>query len=130
MMCRGCGNKDAYHVRTVYESGEVYDVCDTCGRLDMSGANIPDVYLARSGETFNNLCDEMGRPYEIGSKRQKKEIMDRLGVSEAGDRVNGAPFGTKSWIDGTRQWRRKQFDKERPMLRNLYQRYLENVRKK
>lgn len=125
MICAGCGNENAWHKYIV----ENREICDGCG-LEGAGAGVPDVYLARSGQTFANLCDESGRPYEISSKRHKKEVMDKLGVREAGDSVNGAPFGTKSWIDGTRDFRKKQFDADRPRIRETYRRYLDNVRKR
>lgn len=129
-MCKGCGNQDAWHLRAVFDakSNEKYEMCDRCG-LQGQGDGVPDVYLERSGQKFANLCDKMGRPYEIRSKRHKKEVMDKLGVSEAGDLVNGAPYGTKSWIEGTRDYRRKQFEKDRPMVRETYKRYLDKVKK-
>ena len=130
MNCRNCLAQDAYHVRTIYADGQVYDVCNKCGDLRMDSAAIHDVYLARPGQKFENLCDNMGRPYEIQSKRHKKEIMDRMGVSEAGDRVAGAPYVPKNWIEGSREWRGKQFEKDRPQIREVYKQYLDNVRRK
>lgn len=88
---------------------------------------LPDVYFSGRSTSFENLCDTMGRPYEISSKRQKKEVMARLGVQEAGDRVNGAPYGTKSWVEGSRGYRRKQFDQDRPMIRETLRRYRERA---
>lgn len=90
---------------------------------------LPDVYLEKSGQKFANLTDKMGRPYEITSKRHKKRVMDSLGVQEAGGTFNGAPFGTKTWVDGTRAYRKKQFEKDRPMIREAYSRYLAEVKK-
>lgn len=91
----------------------------------MVDAGVPDVYLGRAGQTFESLCDKTGKPYAIQSKRHKKQVMDALGVSEAGGTVNGAPFGTKSWIDGSRDYRKRQFDKERPQIRETYKAWLE-----
>lgn len=122
MMCRSCSS-EAYSIRTVVQEGTFVDFCDRCSDVRIEG--VPDVYLGHVGQKFANLCDDMGRPYEISSKRQKKEVMDRLGVSEAGDRVNGAPYGSKTWIEGTREFRRKQFDKERPMIRETLRRWKE-----
>jgi hypothetical protein len=124
-----CTHEGSWHSLSRIIDGEVVTICNFCG-LEGAGPSVPDVYLGRTGQTFGNLCDEMGRPYEIQSKRHKKEIMDRLGVREAGDRVNGATFGTKTWIEGTREHRRKQFEKDRPMIRENYKRFLDNVRKK
>lgn len=132
MICRGC-SQESHHVRTIVDkNGEFYDICANanCGQLSSMDAYVPDVYLKSSGQKFANLCDEMGRPYEISSKRHKKEVMDKLGVSEAGDTVNGAPYGSKTWVEGSRDYRRKQFERDRPMIRETYQRYLDNVRKK
>lgn len=125
-VCRGCG-RESVHIRTVVEGDELIEQCDRadCGNLAMANAGVPDVYLGRSGQKFENLTDEMGHPIEISSKRHKKEVMDRLGVSEAGDRVNGAPWGSKSWVEGTRAVRRKEFEKQRPMIRETWKRWKE-----
>lgn len=125
-VCRGCG-RDAIHIRTIVDDGELYDQCDhpECGNLSMIHSGVPDVYLARSGQRFENLTDDMGRPIEITSKRHKKEVMTRLGVSEAGDKVNGAPWGSKDWITGSRDARRKEFAKQRPVIRETYRRWKE-----
>jgi hypothetical protein len=128
MMCNGCGNQSAYHVRTYVNQGQMLDICNACSEIALIDASVPDVYLGKIGQTFKNLADEMGRPYEIKSKRHKKEIMDKLGVSEAGDTVNGAPYGSKSWIEGTRDYRRKQFEKDRPGIRETYRRWKEKGR--
>lgn len=128
-ICRGCG-REATHIRTIVESDQLIDQCEwpDCGNLSMVDSGIPDVYLSRSGQTFNNLSDEMGKPIAIQSKRHKKQVMDSLGVSEAGGTVNGARFGTKTWIDGTRDYRRKQFEKDRPKLREIYKNWKEKSR--
>lgn len=127
MTCENCGNQSAYTKQIVSSSEGTWEYCDRCGTTG-SYANIPDVYLGRSGQQFQNLCDKMGRPYEIQSKRHKKEIMDKLGVREAGGTVNGAPFGTKSWIDGSREYRRRQFEKERPMIQKTLKEWKERSR--
>jgi len=127
MTCRGCGNDQAWHTKTIYEDGQIISLCDRCG-LEGAGDGVPDVYLAYIGQKFENLTDKMGNPIEIQSKRHKAEVMKQLGVREAGDRVNGATFGTKSWIEGTREWRKRQFDKDRPKIREIYGRYLANAK--
>ncbi len=104
--CRGCGNTEAYHKRAVWFDGDVEEVCDKCG----------------------NLTDKMGRPIEIQSKRHKKEVMDRLGVSEAGDKVGGRDYGSTSWIEGSRDYRKRQFAKERPALRKIFKDWKEKSR--
>jgi hypothetical protein len=125
MNCRGCGNKAAYHTRSYVDRSGIQEVCNVCGDLSLADSAVPDVYLGKGGKNFANLCDDMGRPYEISSKRQKAAVMKKLGVSEAGDTVNGAPYGTKTWIEGSREHRRKQFDKERPKLREIYKEWRE-----
>lgn len=126
--CQGCGEQ-AYAVNGWVDEGGVYrEVCNKCGNVVVS--DMPDVYMGKLGQKFQNLCNELGEPYEITSRKQKKEVMDRLGVREAGDRINGAPFGTKTWIEGTRAYRKKQFDKDRPAIREVYRRYLENSKRK
>lgn len=127
MICRTCNNQNAYHIRTIIDDGQPFDLCDRseCGNLSMADAGVPDVYLGRLGQTFENLTDKMGRPYEIRSKRHKKEVMDRLGVSEAGGTVHGAPYGSKNWIDGTRDYRRRQFEKDRPGIKESLRRWRE-----
>lgn len=125
MICNSCGNKEAYHVRTIYDDGEMIDCCNDCARLSSISAGVPDVYLGHVGQKFANLTDKLGNPIEIRSKRHKKEVMDSIGVSEAGDRVNGAPYGSKDWISGSRDVRRKQFENERPRIREALKRWKE-----
>lgn len=128
MTCNSCGNQEAYHVRSVYEKGEIYDTCNQCSGISLATAYSPDVYLHRAGQTFENLCDPNGKPYEIQSKRHKKQVMDQLGVSEAGGTINGARFGTKSWIDGSRDARRREFAKDRPMIQKTIREWKERAR--
>lgn len=128
--CAGCGNMDPIHTITSFAYGEKYERCEACGATGDGLPTLPDVYFTGKTQKFANLCDDMGRPYEITSKRQKAQVMRQLGVSEAGDLVNGAPYGTKTWQEGSREYRRKQFDKDRPKIRETYARYLENVRRK
>ncbi len=111
---------------SVFEKGGSHDQCDKCG-LEGAGEGIPDVYLHRAGQRFQNLCDANGVPYEIHSKRHKKEIMDKLGVSEAAGTVNGAPYGSKSWIEGSRDYRRKQFAKDKPMIEKTFREWKEKA---
>ncbi len=106
------------------------ECCDKCGATGDGQAMLPDVFLERSGQRFANLCDKMGTPYTITSKRHKKRVMNELGVQEAGGTFNGAPYGTRTWVDGTRAYRKKQFEKDRPMIREAYGRYLAHARNK
>lgn len=120
--CKGCG-EEAFTFNGWIEAGVYHEICDRCGSPASGG--VPDVYLRRSGQTFQNLCDKMGHPIPIQSKRHKKEVMDSLGVREAGERVNGARFGTKSWIEGTRPSRKRAFAQEKPGIRATLKRWKE-----
>lgn len=130
--CSECGSMEWNEKRTMIEGAHVYDWCSNCPTPLNGVEGIPDVYLGYVGQKFENLCDERGKPYEIRSKRHKKEIMDKLGVREAGDRVQGAKFGSSpsSWIEGTRAHRKAQFEKDRPMIRKIQRQYLDNVRRR
>lgn len=126
--CSSCGSFEWYEIRTMIEGTDVLDCCSNCPKpVQVDG--VPDVYLSHVGQTFENLTDKMGHPIEIQSKQHKKRVMADLGVREAGDRVNGATYGSKSWTEGTKAWRSKQFDKDRPMIRENIKRYLENKRR-
>jgi len=123
MNCRGCGNQEAWHTFGT----STFETCNACG-LQGGGESIPDVYLHRAGQRFDNLTDQMGRPIEILSKRHKQQVMNKLGVSEAGDKVNGATYGSKNWIDGSRAWRSRQFEKDRPVIQKTLRAWKEKQR--
>lgn len=121
MTCRGCRNEEAYQVHGWVDSETGYnEVCDRCGGLSSSMASVPDVF-------WNN------RPYysealgvEFTSRSQKARVMKEMGVSELGNQK----VEPKNWVEGSRAYRGKQFEKDRPMIRETYKRYLDNVRKK
>ncbi len=119
--CRGCG-RESTHIRTIVDGDDLIDRCDhpECGNLSSIDAAVPDVF-------WN------GRPYysealdvEFTSRSQKARVMKERGLSELGTQK----LGEKSWIEGSRDYRRKQFEKDRPMIRETYKRYLENARRK
>jgi len=94
------------------------EVCDKCGDLSSSDAPVHDVF-------WN------GRPYyseslecEFTSRSQKARVMKEKGVTELGSQK----LGDKSWIEGSREFRRKQFEKDRPMIRDLSKQYRERKR--
>jgi hypothetical protein len=120
MECRACGNKEAYHVRTIYDEGQLWDSCNKCSQIGAGQSN-PDVYWPGHEYKSENLCDTNGNPILLRSRQHKAQVMKELGVSEAGDRIHGAPYTpSEGWIKDTRDYRRKQFDKERPKLRQIY----------
>lgn len=116
MKCAGCHNEEAYQIHGWYDEKEGYlEVCDKCGSLSSSDAAVHDVF-------WN------GRPYysdalqvEFTSRSQKARVMKEMGVSELG----GQKLGNKSWIEGSREYRKKQFDKDRPVLRAIHKAYQE-----
>ena len=120
MNCKNCGNTSAWHL---YYTAD-HALCDACG-LEGGGPGVPDVFLPRSGMTFDALCDRMGRPIAIQSKRHKQQVMDQLGVRECPERLE-----PKTWIEGTRAYRNQQFDKDRPMIQKLHREYQERARHK
>lgn len=118
-MCSGCGNDKAYQTHGYVSSEGFYvECCNQCGDLASNDAPVPDVF-------WN------GRPYysealgvEFTSRSQKAKVMKDLGVSELGNQK----LGQKSWTEGSRAYRRKQFDKERPHIRETLRRYQERTR--
>lgn len=119
MKCGGCGNPEAYQMHGWYDADHGYrEICDKCGDVRSSDASIPDVF-------WN------GRPYysealqcEFTSRGQKARVMKEKGVSELGSQK----LGEKSWVEGSRDYRRKQFDRERPHIRETLKRYQERKR--
>jgi hypothetical protein len=47
--------------------------------------------------------------------------MKEKGVSELGNR----DLGKKTWVEGSRESRRKEFEKERPVIRETFKRWKE-----
>lgn len=80
MICDTCGNTKAYKMQ---KSGDLPWLCDRCG--DPGSIYFPDVYF-KSGETYENLCDEKGVPIEFKSRADKAIYMKQHGLREAGDR--------------------------------------------
>ena len=120
--CSSCGSLDWYEIRTMMEGTQVYDWCSNCPEPVKGIEGVPDAFMPRLGMTFEALCDTMGKPVPIQSKRHKQEVMDQLGVRECPERLKG-----NSWVDGTRNYRKRQFEKDRPMIRENYRRYLEHA---
>lgn len=117
MICKGC-NKESHQIHGYCdEYGQYREVCadDNCGKLSSSIASIPDVF-------WN------GRPYysealecEFTSRSQKSKVMKEKGVIELGSQK----LGQKSWVDGSRLTRRKEFEKQRPMIRETLRKWKE-----
>lgn len=116
MKCAGCHNEEAYQIHGWYQEKEGYlEVCDKCGDLSTSDACIPDVF-------WNN------RPYysealgcELTSRSQKARVMKEKGVSELGSQK----LGQKGWIEGSRDYRKRQFQGDKPKIREAFKRWKE-----
>lgn len=80
MRCEGCGNTEAYKLRTVYHEDKTKtEYCDRCAKFD---AGIPDVSVPSGGYHDEHLgCF-------IHSKRQKADLLKQKGWVECGSRVN------------------------------------------
>lgn len=118
MICRACNEPHASSVKSIVENGSVVDVgCDRCMGV---APTIPDVYWP--GHTYKSEALET----EFTSRGQKAAYLKKHGLSEAGD----VKFKGQTWAEGSRGYRKRQFDKDRPMIRENYKRYLENARNK
>lgn len=122
--CSGCGSKNYYEIRTMIQGTDVYDTCSDC-KNPVSTAGIPDVYLPRAGMTFQALCDKNGTPIPIQSKRHKQQVMNELGLQEHPDRLKG-----KTWIEGSKDYRKRNFEEARPKIKESYRQYLDNVKRR
>lgn len=98
------------------ENGVYSEVCASCGGLRSVDAGVPDVW-------WN------GRPYysqaldcEFTSRSQKARVMKEKNVSELGNEK----LPMKNWVEGSRDYRKRQFDKnDKPKIRGIYKQYLE-----
>lgn len=90
MTCNGCGNEKAY--RTI--TGDNYEICDRCSQVP-SVAHA-DVYF--DGKEEHGLADDptTGRPRVFGSRGEKARYLRERNLSEAGDKVRGAPPSASS----------------------------------
>lgn len=117
MICNVCNDQYASSVKSVCEKGEVIDIgCDRC--LGIQPA-VHDVYFKQP-----YVSEALGT--EFTSKAQKAAYLKQHGLSEAGD----MKLGEKSWIDGSREYRKRNFKDAQPAIRETYRQYLENVRRK
>jgi hypothetical protein len=89
MKCQ-CGNENAYHLQGRWNKKEkkFEEVCDRCSCLD--GYAMPDVYFKEP--YFDEHLADAKSPHGtwVNSKGHKKEVMKRMGLFEAGDRIHGA----------------------------------------
>jgi hypothetical protein len=113
--CSACGSMDWTEIRTAMEGMEIYDCCSQCPNPVQTGG-VPDVY-------FRHPYKSESLDMEFTSKKQKANYLKSHNLSEAGDRkMSDVP-----WIEGTRSYRKRNFEKDRPMIRENYRRYLQNA---
>lgn len=111
MTCKGCG-KESHQIHGYCdEFGQYQEVCadPNCGALSSSAAGIPDVFW--NGKPYYSEALQC----EFTSRSQKARVMKERGVSELGSQK----LGQKTWQEGSREIRRKSFDKDRPKIREI-----------
>lgn len=118
MICRLCMDKFATSVRSCVENGEIVDLgCDRCLGIQ---PNVPDVYWP--GQTYTS--ESLG--VEFTSRGQKAKYLKDNNLSEAGD----VKFKGKNWIEGSREYRKKQFESVRPTIKETYRKWRDGPRDK
>lgn len=121
--CSNCGSDKWYQMRTIMEGTNPYDWCSDCEQ-PVSIGGVPDAFLPRAGMTFQALCDNQGKPIPVQSKRHKQQLMAERGLRECPERLSG-----KTWVEGSRQYRKRNFEQARPKIREAYRQYLDNKRR-
>ncbi len=114
MICSGCNNDRAFQTHGyVAAQGCYIECCDRCSARSPSEAALADVF-------WND------KPYysealgvELTSRAQKARIMKERGLIELGSQK----LGEKTWIEGSRPWRSRQFEKDRPVIREGYRQW-------
>lgn len=93
MNCKGCGNQAAFHTTAWYDKAadKIVEICDRCGGSRRGEIPTePDVYWPGQAHYNANICDEMGRPVLLTSRKHKAEVMKQRNLQEAGDRHHGS----------------------------------------
>lgn len=117
MICGVCHDSSASSIKSVCEKGQMVDLgCDRCAGIQPA---VHDVF-------FKHPYKSEALGVEFTSKAQKAAYLKEHGLSEAGD----MKLGQKSWIDGSREYRKRNFEESRPVIKETYKRYLDNVRRK
>lgn len=106
--CANCQSETFTNKKVWIEHGQIQSLCDQCGDFFVSG--VPDVF-------FKTAYKSRALDVEFTSKGQKAAYLKEHGLSEAGDRGSMAD---KSWMEGTREHRKKEFDRvDRPKIRQV-----------
>jgi hypothetical protein len=102
--CASCGSVAYYHWSMKLDAdGNRFECCSECSKAPTPGLS-PDVYFdSKKGawQTDINLADRYTGPIPFSSKREKADIMKRLGLRESGDKVHGARNWDKK---ASKQW--------------------------
>lgn len=103
--CGHCESR-AYTTKRIWmEGGKTHEMCDACG--DFRVMTVEDVY-------FRAPYKSEALDVEFTSKSQKAAYLREHGLREAGDEK----MSTKDWVTGSKEYRKRQFDKyDRPKLR-------------
>lgn len=95
MICRGCGNPEAWSVTHKKEAltGRIYDECNIC--FDASVPHNPDVYFKAPYwdehlHDFDDPSHDLERGTYIRSREHKAYVMKKLGLREAGYKRHGS----------------------------------------
>lgn len=92
MICRNCGEA-SHHISTkISDAGMPMDTCTNCG--DVGNSGLPDVYWPGYTHKNDNICDMMGKPIELTSRRHKAQVMKEKGLRESGDPYHGTRIGS------------------------------------
>lgn len=103
--CLNC-KSEVYTTKRVWmEAGETFEMCNHCGVFQVMTVN--DVFFKAP-----YASEALG--VEFTSRAQKAAYLKAHDLREAGDER----MDTKSWVEGSRDYRKRKFDKEdRPKLR-------------
>lgn len=120
MICSGC-NQESHQIHGYCDDdGNYRECCAGCGGLSSSDAGIPDVFW--NGKPY--YSEALG--IEFTSRSQKAQVLKERGLRELGNQK----LGEKTWVEGSREYRKKNFAQDRQMIRENYRRYLDNARRK
>lgn len=103
--CLNCASETFVTKKVWFEAGKLQGLCDQCGTFFVD--TVADVF-------FKGTYKSEALGVEFTSRGQKAAYLKEHGIREAGDE----PMSTKTWIEGSRDYRKKKFDREdRPKLR-------------
>lgn len=101
--CKSCGATDYFYWRLIAGEWGKYEECSGCSKGKVPGLS-PDVYFDSSkgaNQTDPNLHDRYTGAIPFSSKREKKAVLNRLGLQEDGDKKHGARNFDKT---SSKQW--------------------------